>query len=733
MDRYCNPVARAGDFADPFVLRFDGRYYLYCTNPDVRCWSSSDLVHWRSEGPTIAPGTFGDLVPFAPEVVYNDGVFYMYTSPSGIGHHVLRSTSPTGPFETITGNVGREIDGTVLVDDDGRWYFYWAGDEGIWACEMASPTEFGTPVLTGAWMHGWTEGPLVVKHDGWFHMTLTGNHFLSPGYRINAAVSRSPLTGYVDDPLNPVLLSATRPTVGLGHSSTVVGPDLVSHYLVYHNLNPDRTRDLNVDRLVWNRQSLQVLGPTTSALVPLMPDHVSTGESGHEGWRALAGRLVVAGSGAELSGEPGLAVWSDAPLCGTFTAELNLTPKGDRPAAYGVLVLSADGVAAWQVRIDLAEATLALVDGAGAPLAAPVPLPSGYAHGALHCLRLVHDRHELTVVLDGRHQLTADVEPVRDGRLGYLTHGGTLRLGFTAVTTDVERMASARAPKAVPGRFWAALTAGGDGSRKPVASSVPFDRLVLRAGEEARYTLDVAETGCYEVFVTGDFADDSLLVVEAGPAARGETVPDGHSAALPVELGSGLHTLRIAVLRGVADLELVALEPASPSPAPFELTEPVQVDGDGKALLGGDSWSDGTVDTVVQLVPGGDDCHGDVIVRARHLADGFEGNDPRLGIDFLLGYSVQLHPDRLVVARHDYDERVLAERLGRWDLTTPHHVVVRCHGSRLTVRVDDAEVVEVDDPRPHLVGGAGLRVLSGTIRAERFDVLPLAAGVRQGQ
>ena len=73
MATYRNPIARAGDFADPFVLRHDGRYYLYCTNPDVRCWSSSDLVDWQLEGPTIEPDAFPGLVPFAPEVVYADG------------------------------------------------------------------------------------------------------------------------------------------------------------------------------------------------------------------------------------------------------------------------------------------------------------------------------------------------------------------------------------------------------------------------------------------------------------------------------------------------------------------------------------------------------------------------------------------------------------------------------------------------------------------------------------
>ena len=99
---YQNPIAKNGDFADPFALRWNGRYYLYCTNPDLRCWSSADLVHWRPEGPVIGPDVFPGLVPFAPEVVYSDGKFYLYTSPSGFGHYVLESERPTGPFRKIS-------------------------------------------------------------------------------------------------------------------------------------------------------------------------------------------------------------------------------------------------------------------------------------------------------------------------------------------------------------------------------------------------------------------------------------------------------------------------------------------------------------------------------------------------------------------------------------------------------------------------------------------------------
>ena len=35
MNYYHNPIKKSGDFADPFVMQYDGVYYLYCTNPDL--------------------------------------------------------------------------------------------------------------------------------------------------------------------------------------------------------------------------------------------------------------------------------------------------------------------------------------------------------------------------------------------------------------------------------------------------------------------------------------------------------------------------------------------------------------------------------------------------------------------------------------------------------------------------------------------------------------------------
>lgn len=541
---YRNPIQRAGDFADPFVLRHDGRYYLYCTNPDVRCWSSRDLVEWQLEGPTIEPDTFPGLVPFAPEVVYADGAFYMYTSPSGHGHFVLRSDAPTGPFRPISGNVGHAIDGNVFIDDDGRWYFYWAGDEGIWGCEMSSPTEFGEPVLTGVHMNGWTEGPFVSKRDGVYFMTLTGNHYLSSGYRIDAASSDDPLRGWLPDPANPILVGAGGPAVGLGHSSSVWGPDLVSTWLIYHNINPDASRDLDIDRQVWDGRQIEVLGPSTSAPAPAAPDV--------EGADAL--------------------VTADA-----FTAELTLTAAG--PGAHG----------------------LALGD------ALTVALPPGFAHDSLHCWRLVYDRGDLRVFIDGRLQLAVDVDlPAGSPIVAF----GDVRVGYAALTRSTPERADRDAPR-------------------PMA-----------------------------------------------PSANG-------------------------VEATVAD------EAAS---------------GTGKRLLGPERWDDFTLTATVSFALDSPGAHADLLLRASQLSEGGEGADTVLGIDFLLGYSVQVHADRVVLARHAYDERVLAERELSLDQTRPHVVNVRAHGGSFTVEVDGDEVLDADDPLPHPVGRIGIRTFDSDLRVESLTI-----------
>lgn len=637
MSVYRNPIARAGDFADPFVLRHDGRYYLYCTNPDVRCWSSDDLIHWRLEGATIPDDVFPDLVPFAPEVVYADGAFFMYTSPSGHGHIVLRADRPTGPFVPVSGNVGHAIDGNVLIDDDGRWYFYWAGDEGIWGCEMPSPTEFGEPVLTGIHMNGWTEGPYVAKRDGRYWMTLTGNHYLSAGYRIDAASSDHPLTGYRPEPLNPLLISTTGPVVGLGHSSSVRGPDLVSTWLAYHNLNPDASRDLDIDRQVWTPEGLQILGPTSAAPAPTPPDELCR-------WNAAAAAAWTAGSNALIVQDAAgiltagaVAHWHVHPG-ERFTAELNLTGFG-----HGIL---------------LDDRT--------------VPLPPEFAPGALHCWRLEADGDLLRIFIDGREQPVPPDAPRPPARIGVAAAGRPVRIGHVALTRTVPAVADRDAPRPVPGRFWAGTS-----------DEQAFEQPVF-----------VQATGRYAIYVGAVRADIRELV--AGPG----------TLALPATTGPNLVT--------------VTDPPDGTTASAHDLT----LDGFGKRLVDSATWDAFDLDAV--LVPEFADgaSHADLLLRATQLSEGGEGDDTELGIDFLLGYSVQLHRDRVVLARHAYDEQVLVSHPVPV-APEPHRLRVRARGDAFSVELDGRGLFEVHDPLPYPAGSVGIRTANARLHVESLE---LAAG-----
>ena len=442
MATYCNPIKKRGDFPDPFVLRYNGRYYLYCTNEDVRCWSSEDLVNWTLAGPTVPEDEFLGLMPYAPEVSYWNGSFYMYTSPHGRGHYVLKSDSPTGPFRKISGNVGHNIDFSVFIDDDGQWYIYWADLRGIVGCKMNSPTEFGKEVVTGACLHGWTEGPFVVKKDGKYHLTYTGNHFMSKGYRIHAAIADHPLGPYREDPHNPVIVRTEGDVVGLGHSSTVLGPDLHTYYIVYHNLNPDITRDLNIDPIVFTPKKAYVLGPTaTPRPAPALPR-----------WQRPRYELQkVKGQFAEdiLLPAAGAAEWNFAACANT--------------GCYGISFTGAEG---FRLEFDRRDNSVSVSNEQG-PLVKE-KLLEDYSHEALHCVRLEYGTG-LTVYIDNLLRLRSEVSPGGCG-VSYYADGDLMIGSATAQETC------------------------GDQLRYPVPCDVPGDRSIR---------FDLAERGKCQFLALG--------------------------------------------------------------------------------------------------------------------------------------------------------------------------------------------------------------------------------------
>lgn len=692
MKFYRNPIKKQGDFADPFVLRHNGKYYLYATNPDIRCWSSDDLVTWQPEGPTIEKGTFPGLVPFAPEVVYWNGTFYMYTSPHGLGHYVLKSERPTGPFHKITGNLGHSIDGSVFIDDDGRWYFYWADDSGIKGCEMSSPAEFGPPVNTGAFMHGWTEGPMVVKENGIYYMTYTGNHYLSKGYRINAATSRHPLAGYVDCEYNPVIVHTEEPWVGLGHSSSVLGPDMLTRYIVYHNINPDRSRDLNIDAVVLDG-SMRVMGPTCSPqCVPTLPDFsdkmLSDGNWEVDGyWEAQDGLRVSFRDFRclcrhALASEPGVV-------------EFNLRAMNGA-GIYGV------SIGGFRLTLDTALNGVRLFSAGGTQLA-EYAFPWKYAHNALHALQLRYGANGAELYVDGLSAGKFDIRVCSGDRIGYFSKGPSVGLGYTAFYSGDAQTAVAKHFVPVPCRI-------------PLSGG-KHEKLNLNVSQTKEYVFAVAcktvdqTQANLAVSVDGSSIKALLSATSKDIAMYTLTLPQGLHEVL-VELGSGMH----------APSQLSVIEAKKTEAAEAEISGFGPYD---KRCWGG--FDTAAFEAGLELQPGlkAEDAAIGLIFRASELSEGGEGDDKELGINYLIGYSVSLERDRIVLARHRYDERELSSM--RMDTTEVCKLRVRMDANDICVFVNDDDIpaLEFHDPSPILSGRTGIRVKGHSIGCAKFYKKPL--------
>ena len=138
---YRNPVYD-GYFADPFVLRWGGRYVAYGTGSVVdglvfEVLESPDLVSWTRVGGALEP-VADDLGNdyWAPEVVEADGRFWLYYSVGhgDAGHHlrVAVAEHPVGPFVdsgvSLTPGERFAIDPHPFRDTDGTWYLFYARD-----------------------------------------------------------------------------------------------------------------------------------------------------------------------------------------------------------------------------------------------------------------------------------------------------------------------------------------------------------------------------------------------------------------------------------------------------------------------------------------------------------------------------------------------------------------------------------------------------------------------------
>lgn len=152
--------------ADPGVMEYNGRVYVYTTNDvieydsngkvtentyaqvnKINCLSSADLVNWTDHGAIPVAGTDGiakwatcSWAPCAAHKTINGKEkFFLYFCNGGNGVSVLTADSPTGPWTDPLGkalitratpncsDITWLFDPAVMVDDDGTGYLCFGG------------------------------------------------------------------------------------------------------------------------------------------------------------------------------------------------------------------------------------------------------------------------------------------------------------------------------------------------------------------------------------------------------------------------------------------------------------------------------------------------------------------------------------------------------------------------------------------------------------------------------
>lgn len=409
---YRNPLTLPSEkmgagIADPGLLRWMGKYYLYATkvaeDPGIRCWESEDLVNWTYKGfCTGNDPAFGSGHAWSPGPFYYNGKFYLYVSGVEQKHRVFEADAPTAPFKCVNNDLldVNSLDAVPLLDDDGRLYLFYAGwaGVGIQYRECSSPIKADGPNQTlpacqfSADNNGnfWTEGPSLYKHNGTYYLAYCGNDWLKDSYQVRVAKGRT-IADLKPQKTNPLLSQLTGDWVATGCNWIIRGPDLKSVWNVYHCRRfGGHARRMCLDSLYFDKKTGDLCsnGPTWDTQPnPASPDWHESFNRDELGptWQVASGKWDLRDrERAEGQGDGGSAeLLCKAPVNADFVAEFNVKLLGETTAGdYGV-VLRSDEAA---ILLDVASKSLRLVSrkGSDSRVVAKFTLPAAFDLGAWH-------------------------------------------------------------------------------------------------------------------------------------------------------------------------------------------------------------------------------------------------------------------------------------------------------------------------------------------------------------
>lgn len=718
MELYQNPLLLTDqwtddELGDPFIMRFNGEYYLYCSSagPYIKCWKSWNLTDWEYQGSVCDDERITGA--YAPEVHYGYGKFYMITSPVGSGHYILEANHPLGPFQIITKNLGQLIDGSLFFDDDGSEYLLRAGHQGIVIHDMPSVSEVEEAglVIEPSYLNYWTEGPMILKKDDFYFLTYTGNHLLSRGYRIAYSVSsQGPDRGYENLDNHIMMLETGDEFHAIGHSSSVPGPDLESHCIAYHTFALDRvpkSRRLNVDRLYFNGARMYANPVWWPQKKFRMPDFVSR-------------------FGEGLTEQDDLLVTGMLPE--SYCAELNVNPQdagcricfGLADGHMGSLILKNDH-------------TYSVIEDGRPVEAGSLARCIGFSNYL--AVRITREESGRMTFSVNDLKVAAVCTTLPSGRIGLEKGCGTV--GFAGWTDCTQGEYDRFCEKAVPGRF-DCVHARETVKRVCISdASLPVYAAAAAADMRMTFPVNVKESGLYEVIArVKGFAQGAEISCRTNEdSLSGKTFytctdKDGFAAVslgrLRFPEGYGIFEM---TARADGLIDYIELLPAA------DVTDMTLVkDGEacretglrilghkrensmltkicgftcaenyGIAYCGRDGWKDYLVNAQVLCNPGTDG-HVGIYVRVRKES-WFQAQTSGA----LFGYQVRIDKTGVRLWKHAYSEQEIAFAAVDFGRQKQYAVfTVAAEGRVLTVSMNGRQLIACQDESPYLFGKMGV-------------------------
>jgi arabinan endo-1,5-alpha-L-arabinosidase len=288
---YPDPLPITGQeiIHDPTVIHLkNGQYVAYSTGGVIGARLSKDLEHWADSGNAFAePPSWwyeyndtGD--PWAPDISYRDGKYWLYYSVSswGSNHSAIGvATSPSGlpgtwtdhgkAFSSERTDSWNAIDPAVIKADGRLWMAFGSYWTGIRMVELDPET--GKAVPGEAVHHLATrpdapyavEGPYIVKHGRYYYLFASYDACCSgvnSTYKLRVGRSESVTGPYVDSDGTPLLegggdllLAGHGRFIGTGGESVFrdKGRDILAYH--YYDANDNGTPKLALNPLSWGR------------------------------------------------------------------------------------------------------------------------------------------------------------------------------------------------------------------------------------------------------------------------------------------------------------------------------------------------------------------------------------------------------------------------------------------------------------------------------------------------